>query len=312
MIIHQAAFAEKGPFLKGNLHGHTTRSDGQNTPEEVLRFLRERGYDFAALTDHRIYNFKNFAPETGITVIPGMEYDNMLEQGNGFRCFDTVCIGPEKENGNGYEQDQTFPSGTAPNQEEYQAQLDQIHAKGNLTFYCHPEWSSTPARYFEKQKGNFAMEIWNTCSVRINDSEMNAAYWDEVLGQGVRIFGVAVDDGHSLADYAGGWVMVRAENTVPAILDALKEGRFYSSCGPVITDFYIEDDNAVVECEPAAKICLHADRHPGRVVASDDGALTRAVFPLSTWAGNYDDYVRATVLDAKGNRAWTNPIWLKP
>lgn len=41
------------PFLRGNLHTHTTRSDGRLTPPEVLRAYREKAYDFLAFTDHR-------------------------------------------------------------------------------------------------------------------------------------------------------------------------------------------------------------------------------------------------------------------
>ena len=47
--------------LKGALHCHTTRSDGKGTPEEVIRLHAQNGYDFMALTDHRIYNYQNFA-----------------------------------------------------------------------------------------------------------------------------------------------------------------------------------------------------------------------------------------------------------
>ncbi|MEL6317668.1 MAG: phosphotransferase, partial [Pseudomonadota bacterium] len=46
------AFAAPGAFYKGNLHTHSTRSDGGLDPEEVCRRYRERGYDFLALTDH--------------------------------------------------------------------------------------------------------------------------------------------------------------------------------------------------------------------------------------------------------------------
>ena len=58
----QQAFIDHGKtFLKGGLHTHTTRSDGRLTPEETLRYAASQGYDFLALTDHQIYNFKNFA-----------------------------------------------------------------------------------------------------------------------------------------------------------------------------------------------------------------------------------------------------------
>ena len=68
------------------------------------------------------------------------------------------------------------------------------------------------------------MEVWNTgCAVE-NEMDTNAAYWDELLIQGQRIFGVATDDGHPMNQHCKGWVMVNSENNVNAILDALKAG----------------------------------------------------------------------------------------
>lgn len=306
-MIQQQAFTGKSKMLKGGLHCHTTRSDGAGAPEEVIRYHYENGYDFLAITDHRKYNYKNFAPELPITIIPGMEFDNTFEQEKGFRCFHTVCIGPEKENGNGYEQDEYFASGTAKDQEEYQAYLDKIHAKGNLTVYCHPEWSSTPARYFDKLEGDFAIEIWNSGCVMESDMDADAAYWDELLGQGKHIYGVATDDGHTMNQHCKGWVMVKAENCVDDILEALKNGAFYSSCGPEIYNFYVEDGKAVVECSPAARIRFHSDMHPTRIVSAENEAISRAEIELN---GGYR-YIRATVIDENGKYAWTNPIFLE-
>ena len=301
----QQAFAGCEKMLKGGLHCHTTRSDGSVEPEEVIRIHYEHGYDFLALTDHRYYNYTNYAPDVPITIIPGMEFDSTFEHGKGFRCFHTVCIGPAKEDGNGFEQDQRPASGKATTQEEYQPYLDDIHAKGNLTFYCHPQWSSTPARCFDKLEGDFAMEIWNSGCVIECDMDADAAYWDELLGQGKVIYGVATDDGHAKDQHCIGWVMVRAENNINAILTALKEGRFYSTCGPEIYNFYVENGKAVVECSPACKIRFHSDMHPTRITYSADGDLIRAECSVSDYK-----YVRAVVIDQNGKYAWTNPIFL--
>lgn len=40
------------PRLKGNLHAHTTFSDGVRTPAELIAEYEARGYDFLAITDH--------------------------------------------------------------------------------------------------------------------------------------------------------------------------------------------------------------------------------------------------------------------
>lgn len=307
-MIRQSAFIAKNRMLKGALHCHTTRSDGSLSPADTMKLHKENGYDFMALTDHRRYNYLDFAPELGLTVIPGMEADNGLSIrcSHGFRCYHTVCIGPAKEDGNGYDQDEVTPSFDAPDQETFQKYLDEIHSKNNLTIYCHPEWSSTPARYFEKLKGNFAMEIWNSGCVNDNEMDTDAAYWDELLGQGIRIFGVATDDGHKFIDHCKGWVMVNAENNINSILEALRSGAFYSSTGPEIYDFYVENGKLVIDCSPASRIRIHADCHPTRIAHAAAGErLTHGEYDISGY-----NYVRVSVADSEGRLAWTNPIFL--
>lgn len=311
-MIRQAAFIEKNKALKGGLHCHTTRSDGQMTPEDAMKMYKENGYDFLAITDHRFYNYINFVPGLGLTIIPGMEFDNgeSIPCRHGFRTYHTVCIGPSKEDGNGFEQDVLLDSADAPTQEAYQPYLDEIHAKKNLTIYCHPEWSSTPARYFEKLKDNFAMEIWNSGVAIECDMDKDAAYWDELLGQNIRIYGVATDDSHWAGHNCKGWVMVNAENNVNSILKALKNGAFYSSCGPEIYDFYIQDGKVIIDCSPVKKIRIHSDGHPTRICEDPEGKLlTHAEFDLE-YAGLDYGYIRMSTIGADGKYAWTNPIFL--
>lgn len=303
----QKAFENKGKLLKGGLHCHTTRSDGLGTPEEVMKLHAENGYDFLALTDHRVYNRTNYAKETGILLIPGMEFDAVFDDDKGFRCFHTVCLGTDDE-ANGFKDGERFESGKVKDQFDFQKYLDWIHEKNNITFYCHPEWSSTPARYFDKLCGEFAMEVWNTGCAYENDMDVDAPYWDEMLSFGNKIWGVATDDGHPMNQHCKGFVMVNAEKNVRSILNALLEGSFYSSCGPVIKDFYVEKGIAHIVAEPCSKILFHSDRHPNvKLISDGSNALTHAEIKLN---GNYN-YIRASVVDENGNRAWTNPIFLK-
>ena len=39
-------------WLKGNLHTHTTNSDGDESPEHVAEWYHEQGYDWLCLSDH--------------------------------------------------------------------------------------------------------------------------------------------------------------------------------------------------------------------------------------------------------------------
>src|SRR5262245_49936909 len=44
--------AQASRWYKGNTHTHTLNSDGDSTPDEVVRWYREHGYHFIVLTDH--------------------------------------------------------------------------------------------------------------------------------------------------------------------------------------------------------------------------------------------------------------------
>ena len=158
-------------------------------------------------------------------------------------------------------------------------------------------------------RGNFAMEIWNSGCAMDNDLDTNAAYWDELLAQGQRLFGAATDDGHAMDQHCRGWVRVNSENSVSAIREALKAGAFYSSYGPEIEDFYVENGVAHVRCSDAAEITLRQLRAVYDVARAKEGqALNEASFKIRRGGAGY---VRAVVKDAQGRRAWSNPIFLE-
>src|SRR6187431_2304583 len=47
-----SAPAQANRWFKGNTHAHTLNSDGDSTPDDVVRWYREHGYQFVVLTDH--------------------------------------------------------------------------------------------------------------------------------------------------------------------------------------------------------------------------------------------------------------------
>ena len=309
-MIRQEAFAHpQWGWLKTSLHTHTTRSDGPFMPEETLRLYARMGYDAVALTDHRIYNRRAFAPETGVLVLPGIETDGGGRGAARGTCFHTVGIGGMGDGG--FAQDERVPTLPADGPAGYQPMIDQMRAQDNFVIYAHPQWSRTPARAFEGLTGLDAMEIWNTGCAMENDMDVdNGFLWDELLRAGRRVWAVATDDGHRPDRLGGGWVMVNAHKDADDVLRALRAGAFYASCGPEIHDFYVQDGRAVVACSPAAYVLFAGTHRPWWVkVAAPQGPTTQAVFLLEG-----DDlpgaFVRAVVVDAQGRRAWTNPIFL--
>jgi hypothetical protein len=55
--VRRLPFGKPGTFRKGNIHTHSTASDGELEPEEVCRRYRDGGYDFVAITDHYLDEF---------------------------------------------------------------------------------------------------------------------------------------------------------------------------------------------------------------------------------------------------------------
>lgn len=45
-------FNEAGQWLRGSLHCHSTNSDGEVPPEQVVARYKAEGYDFICVTDH--------------------------------------------------------------------------------------------------------------------------------------------------------------------------------------------------------------------------------------------------------------------
>ena len=70
------AFCSKGRFYKGNLHCHSTRSDGQMTPERVCNFYYKAGYDFICLSDH--FNEQYGFPITDTSLYRNEEFTTII------------------------------------------------------------------------------------------------------------------------------------------------------------------------------------------------------------------------------------------
>ena len=66
---------KEGTYKKGNLHTHTTWSDGMHSPAETAKHYRSKGYDFLALTDHWVYGIHPELNRDDFLVFPGTELD---------------------------------------------------------------------------------------------------------------------------------------------------------------------------------------------------------------------------------------------
>ena len=293
-------FDQPGRFYKGNLHTHSTRSDGKLAPEAVLAAYRARGYDFLALTDHFLprYDFPivDTRPwrDAGFTTILGAElHAPALENGEPWHI---LAVG--------------LPPGFAPTgvAETGPALAARAVAAGAYVAIAHPAWYGLSVNDALSLGQVHAVEVYNTgCDVEC-DRGTSWELTDVLLDQGHRLTACATDDAHfaGAPDAFGGWVQVRATALDPdALLAALKAGHAYSSQGPELRDLAIEGDELRVACSPAAVV--HVTGRGSRARWQRGAGLTEARFPLAPFRGGY---CRVTVIDEAGKRAWSNPLWL--
>jgi hypothetical protein len=100
--------------------------------------------------------------------------------------------------------------------------------------------------------------------------------------------------------------MVRAEKNEPdSLLAALKASAFYASTGPEIHDNRWGDDSPENSCGPIAAAVLQGQGT--RTTVRHGASMTRVVLPYN--ALSVSPWLRVTIIDHAGRRAWTNPIW---
>lgn len=295
-------FSKRGQFYKGNLHTHSTLSDGRKTPAQVCRLYREAGYDFVSITDHFLETYGYPIVDTrpyrtaDFTTLIGAELH--APQTRSGQLWHILAVGLPLDFATRGE------SETGP--QIAQRAMD----SGAFVAIAHPGWYHlTEADALSLGKVH-AVEIFNGTSIDHNDAPDGWGLTDMLTDQGHRYFVCATDDAHftpARADFATGWVMVKARTLEPeALLDALKAGDFYASTGPQIHDVKLSKNKRLtVRCSPASRVFVTASGWMARSVYGN--GITEARFDMR---GLKSPYFRVTVRDAENKRAWTHPIWL--
>ena len=181
-------------------------------------------------------------------------------------------------------------------------------AAGAFVAVAHPQWSGLTLADARGITAAHAVEIYNHGCAAGCDRPDGFGIADLLLTEGRRISLIATDDAHfSEPDHFGGWVMVKAEaNTPEALLAALKAGEFYSSQGPDLRDVRIYADRVEVDMSACVSMIVQGAGTAARAVHGQ--SMTTASLPLERFRNS--PWIRVTVIDAAGKRAWSNPVWL--
>jgi hypothetical protein len=282
-------FEAEGQWYRGNLHCHTTESDGKLSPKDAAEFYRTRGYDFLCLTDHSSVTDSDGFSTEGLLVFSGVETSPANNRHH------IVGIGLHE-------------LGPFERGETAQETIDRIVSLKGLAFIAHPYWLALTDADIRPLKSIIRIEAYNAvCEVMIGRG-FSTVHWDNLLSDGMRLGGLAVDDAHNYTDDSpGGWVWVKAPSlTEKDLLEALSKGHYYASTGPTVCGIDLEGDQIAVESSPVDTITFHSSGPSGTSVHKvGEGILTHA---RHTFKPEHR-YVRVEFVDGGGRRAWSNPVY---
>ncbi len=226
-------------WYKGNTHAHTVLSGhADSSPEYVARWYHDRGYNFLILSEHNIF----IDPDS--VELPSDRRDDFIlipgEEITGRKVIHTTAM-----NVDGLVD---WHADHEHKHEIIQSHVDSTIEAGGTPILNHPnfQWAVTAAdvlpvkrlHLFELYNGHPHVHNYGD-AVRPSTETM----WDELLTEGMLIYGVSSDDAHqfqewsdSLSNPGRGWVMVRADALTPgAITQAMRGGDFYATSGVILS-----------------------------------------------------------------------------
>ncbi|MFQ6096880.1 MAG: CehA/McbA family metallohydrolase [Armatimonadota bacterium] len=284
---------QEANWYRGNLHTHTSESDGRRSPEEACRWFHEHGYDFVQLTDHmKVVSGEPYCSESFLAITSCELHGARSELGHPLHI---LALGLQEHV-------------MLEAEDDALTMVRKVREAGAEVIVAHPYWSGLTLNDLLPLEDIIGIEVWNTTCSLLNGKGTSNAVWDDLLVRGRRLLGCAVDDAHwGRRDYGRGWILVKArELTRDAILEAIRQRRFYSSTGPRILRMRLQDGRLHVSCSEVAAINLVCDAHNGRCVEADLGSLlTEAEFDLPEGV----QYARVECIDERGHAAWTNPLF---
>lgn len=238
--------------LKGDLHSHSCRSDGQRDPAAHAGHYREQGYDFFALTDHnRYYPGQEIDDvyadaDTGLVRIPGEEVHSPgstihIVHVGGKKSVADIYVNHRQDYDESIRQycqkvPEYVPDDLRKRFGEAMWATDAIHEAGGLAIFPHPFWRPKKSMTFNVFDEFGAMLLKSgmfdcfelTGAMDQPDLNRAVAFWTDLRAEGYPIKVVGSSDVHAYegsAHFPFYYTICFAEKKeADSIIDAVRNG----------------------------------------------------------------------------------------
>ena len=304
-----APFSLPGRFWRGNLHTHSTLSDGAIKPDQAVEAYKATGYDFMMLSEHFLDRYSwpiadtRKARSNRFTTLIGAELHAPITQVGELWHIVAAGLPLDFEPADGSETGAGLARRAA--------------AAGAFVGIAHPAWSQLTVEDGHAIDAAHAVEVYNHSCAMECDRGDGWYLMDRLLNEGRKLTAFATDDAHfshGEHDAFGGWVEVKAESLEPeSLLAALIAGHYYATQGPRIHELSISGSELTIVCSPVDTIAVMGGT--SRTANRVGRAITQATLNLSdldrSWLPQRQrsPWLRVAIADNRGRRAWTNPIW---
>ena len=316
LVVSSAATGQPSDarWFKGNTHTHTLNSDGDSTPDEVVRWYRERGYQFLVLTDH------NFLTSVdSLNALLGADQQFLVIRGE--EVTDRAGTKPLHINGLDVAT-LVAPQGGSSVVDVLQRNVDAIRRERGIPHINHPNFGwAVSTDELAAVRNTRLFEVFNGHPLVNNLGGGGVPgleeMWDAILSRGQLLYGLAVDDAHTFKqpgnpDVPGpgrGWVFVRAPRLeARAIVEALEQGDFYASTGVELAEYERTAERITLSVK-----ATNYSKYRVQFIGSGGRILQEVTTPKASYSFRGEEgYVRAKVIESNGRMAWMQPVMVRP
>jgi len=300
-------------WYKGELHCHSLHSDGDSSPEAIVRAAEKLGLDFLAVTDHNNYSqqMELNTVATDLILIPGCEVTTFKGHWNIWGDGKWIDFRITRES-------------------EIKATIDAAVEAGHLTSCNHPR-PFGPDWMYRDVEGYACVEVWNGPWEYLNDICLN--FWETRLKQGKRLVAVGGSDCHRLQTvnevqlaHPTTYIHCEGQPSAAELLRELRAGHAFITYAPNGPQLHLTSGTAmmgdVVNRPENNRLAIQIeiiDAKGGRLeVCTAQGVATSILITDNSSRLEFETditdspYVRIQLRDAENNTmlALTNPIYI--